>query len=321
MTAARSASSLLACGVRVPCSTSNLGAGFDCIGLAFDRRLDAAWEPGDTPLEVVRGGTLTDLDTTHEDDTLVAAFTAELGRRGVDAVGGRMIVTSTIPVGVGLGSSGAAAVAGIALATAACGATLDLDAALASAVRLEGHPDNAAPALFGGLVAIAYTEHGTPSAMRLSLSPGLTFIFAAPDARVSTQRARAALPELVPHSAAVRNVGRMGALMYGLANADPTALAVGLSDELHVPYRLPLIPGARAVIDAAIEAGACGATISGSGSGLIAVCPAGREDTVLEAMEAALAKAAVGGSAFVLHPDMLGAQPRDPRTLRESMKL
>lgn len=310
---------LRSCAVRVPCSTSNLGAGFDCVGLAFDRYLDAGYDPGDDPLQVRRAGTLQDLDIAVADDVLAAAFTAELIRRGVEHVGGTLRMTSAIPIGLGLGSSGAAAVAGIALATAACGATLDRDAALAAAVRLEGHPDNAAPALFGGLLAIAYAEHGVPHAMQLPLSPAITFVFAAPAAQVSTQRARAALPQHVPHSAAVRNLGRMAGLLYGLAHADRDAIAIGLNDELHVPYRLPLIPGAKAVIRAAVDAGAWGATISGSGSGLIAVCPAGIEIRVLDAMEAALAVERVGGSGFVLRPDMHGVQPRDARTLLDVM--
>lgn len=329
MTPPDTAPELRACAVRVPCSTSNLGAGFDCIGLAFNRCLDAGYEPGVDALHVRRAGTLHGLDIAIEDDVLATAFTAELTRRGVDGVRGTLHVTSTIPVGVGLGSSGAATVAGIALATAACGAALDRAAALAAAVRLEGHPDNAAPALFGGLVAIAYAEHSVPRAMRLPLSPDIAFAFAAPAGRISTQRARAALPQHVPHSAAVRNLGRMAALLHGLANADADALAIGLSDELHVPYRMPLIAGAADVIRAAAEAGAWGATISGSGSGLIALCAADTGDDVLDAMRAAFTKVRqrankpaaddAGISAFVLRPDMHGAQPRDMRTLRDAM--
>jgi homoserine kinase len=234
-------------------------------------------------------------------------------------VAGTLIVTSGIPVGRGLGSSAASVVAGIALATAACGDTLDPDAALAEAVRLEGHPDNAAPALFGGLVSIAYAEHGVPRAMRLPLSPGVGFVFAAPDMEVSTERARAALPQHVPHSAAVRNLGRMAALLYGLANADATAIGIGFGDELHVPYRLPLIPDAKAALDAAYRAGAWGATISGSGSGLIAACAPGGESRVLDAMRDALTTTGRGADGFIAHADMHGVQPRAYGTLRDAL--
>jgi homoserine kinase len=234
----------MACGVRVPCSTSNLGAGFDCLGLAFGRYLDAAFQPGDEPLTVRRAGTLASLDVAASEDLLLTAFRDGFRRRGLAEPAGRITVTSQIPIGRGLGSSAAAVVAGITLAASASGSALDRVQALAIAAGAEGHPDNAAPSLFGGLVAVAYAEHA-PRALRLPLSDALAFVFAAPDATVSTQRARATLPSQVAHSAAVRNTARMAALLHGLAHADREALSAGFNDELHVPYRLPLIPGAR----------------------------------------------------------------------------
>lgn len=311
---------LLSCGVRVPCSTSNLGAGFDCLGLAFDRYLDAGYEPGPGELTIVRAGTLRDLDLEPADDRLMIAFLAELERRGVERVGGRLFVTSTIPVGRGLGSSAAATVAGLALAAAACGTTLDRDAALASAMRIEGHPDNSAPSLFGGLMAVAASENGAPHGMRLPLSSDVGFVFAAPADGVSTERARRVLPQHVPHSAAVRNLGRLASLLHGLANADATSIAIGFSDELHVPYRIPLIPRAKAVLDAALAAGAWGATISGSGSGIIAACPHDVEARVSNAMRDAFGGTDADAVAFTLRPDMHGAQPRDVGTLRDAMR-
>jgi homoserine kinase len=310
---------LRACAVRVPCSTSNLGAGFDCIGLAFDRYVDAGFAPGGTGFTIDRAGTLEPLQLSVGDDLLAIAFRTELRRRGLTDVHGVLYATSSIPVGRGLGSSAAAIVAGIALATAACGQTLDRDAALAAAVVLEGHPDNAAPALFGGLVAVAYMEHSTPRALRMPLSSDVAFVFAAPDTMVSTKRARAVLPQQVPHSAAVRNLGRLAALLYGLAHADRTAITVGFTDELHVPYRLPLIPGAPAAMKAAVDAGAWAVTLSGSGSGLLAACPGGVEHGVLAAMCRAFASAGAGGDGFVAFPDAHGVQPRDAATLRVAM--
>lgn len=300
------------CAVRVPCSTSNLGAGFDCLGLAFNRYIEAAFLPGDTPLRIRRAGTLAALDIPLADDILATSFLAELRRRGSHAAGGTLLVTSAVPVGRGLGSSGAAAVAGIALATAACAGTLDRDDALALAVVAEGHPDNAAPSLFGGLVAVATGVMGVPRAMRLPLSPTIGWAFAAPDATVSTQQARAALPADVTHGAAVRSAARMAALTYGLANADAAAVASGFDDELHVPYRLPLIPGAADAMAAAASAGAWACTISGSGSGLVAACAAGAEAEVAAAMLDAFRSGGHGGDAFVVAPDAHGVQALEP---------
>jgi homoserine kinase len=307
------------CGIRVPCSTSNLGAGFDCIGLAFDRYLDAGYEPGAAELTIRRAGTLRDLPVDIADDRLAAAFLAELSRRGIGRVGGTLLATSSIPIARGLGSSAAATIAGIALAAAACGQVLDRDAALAAAVRMEGHPDNAAPALFGGLVAVASSGH-VPRAMRLPLSADIGFVFGAPATGVSTERARAALPKHVPHSAAARNLGRMAALLHGLANADAESLGIGFSDELHVPYRLPLIALANKALEAALKAGAWAVTLSGSGSGIIAACPREAEPPVCRAMLDAFGGRASGADAFVVRPDTHGVQPRDFGTLRDALR-
>jgi homoserine kinase len=287
--------------VRVPCSTSNLGAGFDCIGVALQRWLDARFLPDDEPLRIERHGTLAALTGRHEDLTL-RAFRTGLAARGIRRATGRIHATSDIPIARGLGSSAAATVAGLVLATAAAGDALDRTRELERALALEGHPDNAAPALHGGLVAVTRAADGMAHATRLPLAPTLGFAFAAPDVEVATARARAALPQNVPHAVASRALGRVAALVHGLATGDPALLALGFEDELHVPYRLPLIPDAARALDAARTAGAFAATISGSGSGIIAVTPADIAAAVAEAMGDAFG----GGVAFALGADDQG---------------
>lgn len=300
--------------VRVPCSTSNLGSGFDCIGLAFQRHLQVRFAPAaGGRLQAGYGGTLAgqggDLDTAGgSGDLLASAFLDRLAAAGVTTVAGRLTVHSEIPVARGLGSSGAATVAGIVLADAVLGREVDRPAVLALAARREGHPDNAAPALLGGLVAVARDGGGAPIAFRLPLSEDIGFVFAAPAVEIRTPEARAALPALVPHSLAARSLGRTAALLHGLAGADPEALRLGLLDELHVPHRLPLIPRAADAMAAARDAGAWGATISGSGSGLIALCPLPARTAVLEAMTRELAAGDVAVTGFVAEPDRDGAR-------------
>jgi homoserine kinase len=293
--------------VRVPGSTSNLGAGFDCIGLALDRHLDAWWTPGPAPMRVERGGTLTGLPADC-DDLLSRAFLNGLGGRGIEPPGGVLGATSAIPLARGLGSSAAAVVAGLALAAAVVDRTLDRDAALAAAVAIEGHPDNAAPALFGGLVGVARDAAGAPVAFALPLSTQIEFAWAAPVTEVSTARARSALPVDVPHAQAVRSLSRLAALLRGLETADPALLRIGFEDELHVPYRLPLIPRAAEAFEAARAAGAWAVTISGSGSGLIAACPPGAGDDVASAMDGVFAAEGEGSVAFAASPDRTGAR-------------
>ena len=283
--------------VTVPCSTSNLGAGFDCVGLALDRHLEAWFEPGDE-MSVMHRGTLSDV----EGEDLCAAILLEHGVRGA------LVLDSTIPVGKGLGSSAAATVAALAIISAMKGEEFDYDAVLQSATALEGHPDNAAPSILGGLVAVV--GDGTRlRALQMFLSEAIGFVFAAPNAIVSTKAARRALPDQVPHVTATRAVSRSVALIEGLAEADPELLKIGFNDELHVPFRLGMIPGGAHALACAVEAGAWAATISGSGSGMIAVCERGREESVREAMASALHTATSQSPiAMVLEPDYSGVQ-------------
>jgi homoserine kinase len=204
--------------VRVPCSTSNLGAGYDTIGLALDRYLDVTFEPSDLGrLRLERTGTLERLEEEDEPD-LVATV-------------------------------------------------LIRDAAL----RHEGHGDNAAPSLFGGLRAVAHSTAG-PVVMGLTLSDAVGFAYAAPATGVSTREARAGLPSQLPYRTATDALGRLVALVRGLAEGSPDLLRIGVADELHVPYRLALIPRGPRAIDAGLAAGAWAVTVSGAGSGLIAMC-------------------------------------------------
>jgi homoserine kinase len=296
--------------VRVPGSTSNLGAGFDTIGLAIRRYLTASYAPGGASLVLERHGTLAALPAEDADDHLVRAFCRQARRLGVADPVGRITVDSEIPVCRGLGSSGAAIVAGLLLAAGAAGEQRwDARALLSEATQQEGHPDNVAAALHGGLVGIARDTDGM-RAFRLSLSDHLGFAFAAPGVELSTPAARAALPATVPHAVAARALGRLVALLRGLATGEPEALRIGFDDELHVPYRLPLIPGAAAALDAARRAGAWAVTISGSGSGLIAVGPPPSAAAVAEAMGRAFGEAAgpAGVVAFATAPDFQGGR-------------
>ncbi|MGD2067290.1 MAG: homoserine kinase [Gemmatimonadota bacterium] len=263
---------LLGGAVRVPGSTSNLGAGFDCLGLAVDRFLTARFRPDPhAPAAPVlrREGTLAELGEGPDEDLLVRSFAAALG----GPPRGLLTVSSDIPVGKGLGSSAAALVAGSALADVVRGRDVDAGAAFAAACGVEGHGDNAAPSSFGGLVAVVDGADGL-RALRLELHPGVGFAFVAPEAPLATRRSREVLPSSVPHALAVHAVRRVVALVRGLATADPELLREGLADELHAPHRLPLIPGASRALEAAVEAGAWGGTLSGAGSGLLLLGPA-----------------------------------------------
>jgi homoserine kinase len=282
-------------GVRVPATSANLGAGFDCIGIAVDRWLSASVEVDDSPrsgdvaITIGRGGTLTSLAIPPEDDTLYAGFVAAC------AVGGRGVpkrldffVDSEIPVARGLGSSSAALVAGARLADAALALGLGTHGLAELCTRIEGHPDNVAPALFGGAM-LAVPGNGSVEARSwvfapLPVHPSLAFVFVIPPYPVETAAARAILPREVAHGIAVSAAGKGAALVHGLATGDGALLRIALDDVLHVPYRRELVPGLAGLTEAACAAGAYGATLSGSGSTLVAVAPQDAADRVAEAM-------------------------------------
>lgn len=300
---------LRAVSVRVPCSTSNLGSGYDTIGLALDRFLDASFTPADGGgVELERTGTLARLTRDGGPDLVESSFRAVLAGVGVEP-SGRIVLHSTIPVGRGLGTSAAAILAGYELGRAALGLEPDEDGAFDAALRHEGHGDNAAPSLFGGLRAVAQTADG-PVVMGLSLHEGVGFAYAAPSAGVATSEARALLPRSVPHRTAAASLGRLVALVRGLAEGNPELIRIGVKDDLHVPFRLPLIPGAPAAISAGADAGAWAVTVSGAGSGLIAMCDPADAAAVAAAMHE-IFDAGAGDPecvGFALSPSMTGLE-------------
>jgi homoserine kinase len=285
----------------VPGSTSNLGPGFDCLGLALDRRIVLEWRSEDGGGLVVRG----ERPPPGFGDRLAGG----LGALGLPE-GGTLQVDSTIPVGRGLGSSAALAVALHLLRSHLAGSGIHVGATLEAVTELEGHPDNAAPSLLGGLVA-ATRRAGSVSVTPLPLSDRIGWAWASPGVPSETRGMRAVLPGRIDHDAALRNAARVAHLIPALAAGDGETLRWAMDDELHVPMRLPLIPAGAEVRAAALGAGAWACTISGSGSGLIAAAPRGRTGDVVAAMAAAFRVADPhpdGARAFEVRPDLEGAR-------------
>lgn len=280
--------------VRVPATSSNLGAGFDCVGIAVDRWLEASAEitlpaaaAAGPPLKIERAGTLTSLDLPPQRDLLYAGFAAACRAASRDLPGGLVLrASSEIPIGRGLGSSAAAIVAGALLADRLLGLGLDDHAIIGVGSQVEGHPDNVAPAVLGGATLAARGPAGLAVAP-IPVHPSLALIFAVPDFAVATTAARAVLPDVLPHRTAVTAASRAAALVAGLASGRGDLLVAALDDVLHVPYRRRLVRGYEAVTGAARDAGAFGATLSGSGSGIVAIGLAERARAVERAMAAA----------------------------------
>ena len=277
--------------VRVPASTSNLGPGFDALGIALALFLEVRLVGrGDVNVLARTDGEATEWPTA--DNLLLRAF--DLARGEGDG-GFRFEVSSAIPIERGLGSSAAAIAAGLLLGAHLAGGEPDL---LARGIELEGHPDNIVPALLGG-ARLCVPSAGGPLVVQAPIHPSLNFALAWPDLRVATAEARAALPPSVPFTDAVENARRLPLLLEGLRTGDGSLLLAGGEDRLHERHRLPLIPGGERALAAAREAGAWTSMISGSGSALVAIAPRERAGAAAEAMAEVYRAETGGGTGLV----------------------
>lgn len=274
---------------RAPASSANLGPGFDTLAVALDLHVEVEVEPADR-LSVRARGEGAELAT---DASNLAARVA-MGVVGHDRLS--IIVSSAIPVGRGLGSSAALAAA----TAAAAGAR----GPLAVAAEADGHPENAAASVMGGLVA-ATLVRGQPAAVAMPLDPGLSFVVLVPERPLPTPRARQALPPVVPHADAAFNLGRMGLLLAGLAD-HRMLVREATEDRLHQAARSPLFPEASQLLTGLLNAGARAVCWSGAGPSLLGICDQAVVPRVQAAGQSLLAEVGVPGRALALRPDTTG---------------
>lgn len=251
---------------RAPATSANLGPGFDCFGLALDLVNEVTLDPEAPPGVSWEGEGAGELPTDGS-DALSAALrrTAEIAGRRLPPL--RLHGRNRIPVERGMGSSAAAVVAGVGLADRLLGLGLSADDRLALAVELEGHPDNVAAALRGGLV-LAYRAAGGWRAEALAPAEGLRPAVLVPEARLSTVAARAALPRDVPLADAAFNAGRAALAVVALT-ARPELLGEALEDRLHQEVRLRLVPEVAEAF-ARVRAAGVPVCVSGAGPSLLA---------------------------------------------------
>jgi homoserine kinase len=268
--------------VRVPASTANLGAGFDCLGLALEMyltvRATVQIRPGSRTLARTRGVGSASLPKSPEQNLIFRAMRYAAEQEGFELPIVRLAVKNEIPMAGGLGSSAAAAVAGIALAYTTAGLSLSRENALRYAREIEGHADNAAAALLGGLVVAYSHSDGRVGAMRLAWPKMIRVIAVTPAIELPTKKSRAVLPAQVPLGDAVQNLQRSALFIAAIEARRYDLIWDAMQDRLHQHYRQRLIPGLAEVLAIPQMPGLLGLALSGAGPSIVALATAGFDE-------------------------------------------
>ncbi len=294
--------------VDVPASSANLGSGFDCFAVALSLKLRAElWHGDESGITLnARGEGAPRDDERADDNLLIRAFREGLRASAAPGAGSwRLEVSSMIPSARGLGSSAAAIVAGVVLGAAVGRRQVEADELLELASRMEGHPDNVAAALYGGITVALTETDGRVVLRRFRVPEAWIPVAFIPQRESRTSEMRATLPASVPHAAAARQAGRTAMLATAVMTSDAGLLRTAMTDELHQPFRLPLLPGSRDLIDLAYDRGAAGACLSGAGPTVLAICDS---PTSAHAVEKAWNAAGLPGMATRLRFDTSGAK-------------
>ena len=303
-----------------PASTANLGPGFDCLGMALDiwNRLDVypgGADPGSPTVEVMGQGA-GELDT-GPGNLVYRAMAFLFNEAGQEMPQIHLRCHNEIPLMRGMGSSSAAIAGGLVAANAICAQQSEGESGnqsagifssnelLEMAVTLEGHPDNVAAAVMGGLRLVVMEEERIFTAP-VPVPPEIRAVLFIPDLRIATDESRAVLPQTVTRTDAVLNMSRASLLVAAMAANHSEYLAEATKDRLHQPYRQELFPAMKLLFQAAMDAGALGVFLSGSGSTVLALTQ-GREMTVGYEMAEAAKQAGVAGRLKITQPTSLGA--------------
>ncbi|MGI8927220.1 MAG: homoserine kinase [Tepidiformaceae bacterium] len=285
--------------LRVPATSANLGAGFDCLGLALDLFASVTVTFSDCeqpPTEDV-----------GEKMVLTAARQAFLRMGRPQPPGVRARYNVAIPLGRGLGASAVARVAGVLAANEFAGNPLDEDECLAVASDLEGHGDNACPAMFGGMQVCVPAAGGRYLRIAFAHPAEAHIAILVPDHSMATKDARKVLPESYSRAAAVHNTGRAALFVAAMVAGRVDLLDAGTDDRIHQQQRATLFPPMFEVFRAAKAAGAHAAWLSGAGSSIAAICPEGAVRAAAGAMLDALQAAGMSGRSLVTRVAREGA--------------
>ena len=289
--------------VRAPATTANMGPGFDSLGMALEVFNTISIERTDQFAIRITGNGAGELSMGPDNMVyrgIAAVYEAQ------DKVPPHLTISchNEIPLRRGLGSSAAAISGGMVAANLLLGQPLPLEKLLRLADAIEGHPDNVAPALFGGC-QVVIREGDSLVSVPCPVDEKFKAVLLVPNVEIPTDEARAVMPRQIPMQDAVHNIGRAALLALALSRGDSKHLALATQDVLHQPYRSPLFPPMTGIFDAALKAGACGVFLSGSGSTILALTESGPED-IAEAMLNEVTRQGVHASTRITRPSAAG---------------
>lgn len=254
--------------IRVPATSANLGPGFDCAGIALSLYANFQFKP--SSILAITG---CDQEYAGESNLVYQSYCSVLRYYHKDIQPFSLHIDSEIPLARGLGSSAACVVAGIMAADCFYQLNLSKDDILFHATQIEGHPDNVAPAIFGGFM-ISMMEYQQPYTIASPVHPAYHFYVSIPDFELSTPKARAVLPQLVSFHDAIHNLSRIALTMKGLETRNDLLLSKAMKDILHEPYRSTLIPEFDDVKDIAAKHGCISSVLSGAGPTILHIASA-----------------------------------------------
>ena len=257
---------------RIPASTTNLGPGFDVLGLALQLYSTVSLEMVGDDTEVVVSGVDADKIPSTSEHIAFKAVESLFQRSGVQQPKGlKLSIANGIPAIRGLGGSGTAILGGLLTANILCDIPYAESDILNFATEIEGHPDNVAASLYGGIV-ISVQEGNSIHTIQLACDPALHVVLAIPEFTLSTKEARDILPKTVDFEDAIYNISRSSLLVASIATGKLEMLPLAMKDRLHQPYRSKLIAGFDEVVEAATAAGALSIALSGAGPTIAAYC-------------------------------------------------
>ena len=286
--------------VRVPATTANLGPGFDAFGCALNLYTDVTFEETEYGLEI----TGCDEEFAGPDNMAYTAYCAVLASLSEEVRGVKIHIESQIPICRGLGSSAALLVAGAIGANVLRGSKLSTQGLLNITNAMEGHPDNLAPAFYGGLTA-SMVDNGLPVTVNFPLHPDWEFLALVPDFTLSTPKARAVLPKEVSRADAIYNIAHGAMVLKALELGDEKLLRNAMQDRLHQPYRKSMIVDYEK-IEALVRTMGAAFCLSGAGPTLLCIT---RDKTLQGRLETKLASiTSTNWEVLKLHVEFEGAK-------------